>query len=194
MRIDRRTVLLGFTALALATASPAAAQDAVPAAPVRALEAALAGRDGNVPSLAGVRAAVERSFNLEAMARAILAGQSFTPAQLARFRAALADRLALDMIQERRREGRGTLTIVRTRAIRTGEWVVDSRIVTSGRRQRSVSWRVGLTSGRALITDLLGNGASLVRAWRNEHLPTLRRLGLNGLIERLEGRNRRVRG
>ncbi|HEV2745974.1 MAG TPA: ABC transporter substrate-binding protein [Allosphingosinicella sp.] len=194
MRIDRRAALLALATLVLATASPAASGDAAPAAPIRAVEAALAGRDGAAPSEAAVRAAVARSFNLDAMARAVLGGQAFTPKQFGRFREALADHLVLDMLGQRRDGRRGTIMIVRTRAIGTGEWVVDTRVETPGRPHRSVSWRVSAGSGRALITDLLGNGASLVRSWRNRHLPTLRRVGLDGLIERLEARNRRMRG
>jgi ABC-type transporter MlaC component len=194
MRIDRRAAVLSLAAVVLAPASPAAAQDPAHVAPIRLLEGALGGRSGNVPSPTAVRAAVAQSFNVDFMARAVLLGQDFTPRQFGRFREALADRLAFEMLDQRRREGRGTIVIVRTREIGTREWVVDTRVVTSARRQRSVSWRLAAGSGRTLITDLLSNGTSLVRSWRNQYLPALRRAGLDRLIQHIEAQNRKMRG
>lgn len=193
MHIDRRIALFSVAALALAMVSPVEARDGAQVAPIRAVETALAGRDGALPSHAAVRVAVAREFNLDSMARFILAGHAFTPAQLARFRDALADRLALDMIDQRRRDGRGTIVVVQTRALKAGEWIVETRVIASDKRQRAVAWRIGAGSGRARIVDVLGNGASLARSWRNRYIPNLRKVGLDGLIERMEARNRKMR-
>jgi ABC-type transporter MlaC component len=147
-----------------------------------------------MPTEAALRSALERAFELDAMARAVLGEQTSTASQFDRFQKVLTDRLVLDLLARRRREGRGTLEIVRTREIRAGEWVVDSRIATPDRRQRSASWRVREDGGRTVVTDILSSGVSLVRSLRTANLASLRKYGLDGLITRMEARNSRMRG
>lgn len=190
MRIHRRTVLLTIAVLAAAPWR-ADAQDARAAAPIRALEQALAGSGGAAPGRAAVRSAVARSFNVDLIARSVLAGQTFTAGQLARFREALTDQLASEMLQRIGRERRRPVAILRTRLIRPAEWLVDTRLAVA-RGQEVVSWRVAGGTGGALIIDVLSNGTSLVRAWRNEYLPMLRRIGLDAMIQRIEARSRRA--
>jgi ABC-type transporter MlaC component len=193
MHLDRRTALAALAVLFLSTASPAAGADAEPTAPVRLVETALAGRGGALPSEGALRTAVVRAFELDAMARAVLGGRASTAGQFERFREALTDRLVLDMLARRRRDGRGTLEIVRTRAIGGGEWVIDSRIATPNKRERSASWRVREDQGRMVVTDVLSSGVSLVRSLRAANLASLRKYGLDGLITRMEARNNRMR-
>ncbi len=146
-----------------------------------------------MPTEAAVRAAVERAFDIDTLARAVLGGQAASASQFEKFRKALTQRLVLDMLDQRRREGRGTLSVVRTRSIGAGEWVVDTKIVTANKKQRSTSWRVGERLGRPAITDVMSNGASLARSLRNNYQASLRKHGLDGLITRMEARNQEVR-
>jgi ABC-type transporter MlaC component len=165
-----------------------------PTAPIRLLEAALAPPADRMPTEAAVRTAVERAFDIETLARAVLAGQPASASQFEKFRKALTQRLVLDMLDQRRREGSGTLSVLRTREIGAGEWVVDTRIVTRAKKQRTTSWRVGERLGRAAITDVMSNGASLARSLRNSYGASLRKHGLDGLITRMEARNQETRG
>ncbi len=191
MRLDRRTALVGLGFLFFSSASRAAGAE--PTAPIRLVESALLGRAGAMPTEAALRAAVERAFELDAITHAVLAGQASTAGQFDRFREVLTDRLVLDMLARRRREGRGTLEIVRTRTIGSGEWVVDSRVTTPDRRQRTVSWRIREDRGRTVVTDVLNGGVSMVRSLRSANEASLRKHGLDGLITRMEARNRRMR-
>ena len=157
------------------------------------IETALA-QPAAMPSEAAVRAAVERTFDIDGMARTVLAGQAASASQFAKFSKALAQRLVLDMLERRRRDGRGMLSVVRTRAIAAGEWVVDTQILTTDKRKRTTSWRVRERAGGAAITDVMSNGASLVRSWRSSYGTSLRKYGLDGLITRMEARNQEMRG
>ena len=192
---DRRGVLVSLGALAAAAAAPAQ-WPADPAQPIRLLEAALAGSANAMPSAGSVRAAVTRAFDTEAIARAVLAGlaANATAAQLGRFREALTDRIVRDLLKRRRSDGRGTLAIVRSRPTSDGGWLVTSQLRLPARHERTVSWRVRAGARGPVISDVLGSGTSMVRVLRNEYAPALRRLGLDGLIARMEARNRRAGG
>lgn len=147
-----------------------------------------------MPTEAAVRAAVERAFDIDTLARAVLGAQAASASQFEKFSKALTHRLVLDMLAQRRREGSGTLSVLRTRSIGAGEWVVDTRIVTRDKKQRSTSWRVGERLGKPAITDVMSNGASLARSLRNNYQASLRKHGLDGLITRMEARNQEMRG
>lgn len=188
MRLGLWIAMLALGAGLLA-ASPIAAQRAVnPAAPVEAVDAALSGRS----SPATVASAIERSFDTAAIARAVLADHAAgaSAAQIERFRSALVGHMARELIE--RRSGRsGRMTISSTRAVRPGEWLVTSRSQVRREPPRTLSWRVRVRSGRPLIHDVLSSGTSMMRALRNEYGPALRRLGLEGLTDRIEAGNRR---
>lgn len=193
MRFNRRTTLLALGCLVVSGASPAFAAETDPTAPIKIIETALA-QPAAMPTEAAVRAAVERTFDIDGMARTVLAGQAASASQFAKFSKALTQRLVLDMLERRRRDGRGTLSVVRTRSIAAGEWVVDTQILTPDKRKRTTSWRVRERAGGAAITDVMSNGASLVRSWRSSYGTSLRKYGLDGLITRMEARNQEMRG
>lgn len=180
-------------ALGAAAATPVAAvQGPVdPVRPIRLLEAALAGPVNGLPSASDVRAAVSRTCDMEAIANAVLAGVAprATANQVERFRQALLDRITRDLLNRRRREGRGMLVIVRARAIGPGEWIVTSLIRIARQNDRPMSWRVAAGRRGALIKDVQGGGSGMVRALRNEYAPAVRRLGLDGLIARMTARS-----
>ena len=186
MHWDRRGVLLALGACAASAAAAQATPD--PAAPVRRLEAALAGTATALPSAAAVRAAVARSFDTAGIARAVLAGLApgATAAQVERFRQALTQRMARDMLRRRRQDGRGTLVILGSRALAGGQWLVTSRLTLPSEGDRVVSWRISTGPGGPVISDVIGGGSSLIRQMRNEYGPALRRLGLDRLIARME--------
>ena len=166
-----------------------------PARPIRLLEAALAGPADALPSAGDVRVAVNRTFDMDSIARAVLAdlAPGATSNQRGRFRQALTDRIARDLLNRRRRDGRGTLVIDGTRVLGAGEWLVTSRIRVPRQNDRSMAWRVRAGPRGPVIGDIRGGGTSMVRVLRNEYAPALRRLGLDGLIARMEARSR-VRG
>jgi len=194
MHLDRRTALAALGFLFLSSASGAASTEGEPTVPIRLVETALAGRGGALPTESALRTAIVRAFDLDAMTRGVLGSQTSTAGQFSRFREVLTDRLVLDMLARRRREGRGTLEIVRTRTIGAGEWVVDSRIAIRDRPLRSASWRVREDQGKTLVTDVMSSGTSLVRSLRSANQASLRKYGLDGLITRMDGRNSRMRG
>ena len=105
-----------------------------------------------------------------------------------RFADALADNIARDLLNRRRRYGLGELTLVSTRPIGSGEWLVTSRLRIPSRNDQTVAWRVRTTSRGPVVSDVRSSGTSMIRALRNEYEPALRRLGLDRLIGRMEAR------
>jgi len=183
----RRAVLA--TALALA-AWPALAAPAAEAF-IRQLQtgvdrAAPAGRPGDV---AAVSRLIERAFDLEAIARAVLGARAATatPAQVRRLARAFGNRMARETL-ERRRKARGAARIVRSRPAGPNEWLV----YTSSERDRQdplvVAWRVRRTAGGLRIVDVLRDGASLVSAQRRDLQTALRSKSLDVVIAQMEQR------
>ena len=193
---DRRGALIALGAALLSPALAFAQSAPDPRQPIRYLERALTPADGRVPAPAAVRAAVERSFDTGAIARAVLASHAngATAAQLARFREALTGRIVRDLLRRLRPDRRGQLEITHSRPIGAGEWLVTSRVLVPGERPRAIGWRVGASRGAPRISDVLGSGTSMVRVLRNEYGGALRRLGIDGVATRMEERNRRRPG
>lgn len=193
MTCDRRVVLaLGAALLSI---GPAFAQPPDPVEPIRLLEAALTGPGDRPLPADQVRSAVERSFDIPAIADAVLDGQAANTdaEQRGRFRAALTDRIARDLLDRRSAGARARLEVVRFDPIHSGEWLVVTRLVVVGETPRTMSWRVRSAAGRARIVDVQVNGSAMVRLMRNEYAVALRRVDLEGLIARMEARNRRAR-
>ncbi|MEG3147545.1 ABC transporter substrate-binding protein [Sphingomonas sp. RT2P30] len=183
-------------AVALVASGAGHAQAVDPADPIRALTTVLAGQGARAPAAEAVRAAVERSFDVEGLARGVLAGLAAgaTPRQLDRFRRALAGRIARDLRGRLRTDQRWTLDIVQTREIGPEEWLETSRVTVSGKGARTIAWRVRSAGGKAVIVDVLGNGTSMIRTLHNDYDAALRRFGLDGVIDRMEASTRVGRG
>jgi ABC-type transporter MlaC component len=176
-------------------ASGLAQQTSDPTEPIRSLEAALAGPPARPLNPVAVRAAVERAFDTDGIARAILAGLEgeASARKRERFRAALVGRIVRDTI--RRRGGRrGTLRIVETRSVGPGEWLVRSELAVERRATERVNWRVRASGRSARIFDIHGRGSSMVRVLRGEYATAVRRLGLDAVTARIEARNRQAGG
>jgi phospholipid transport system substrate-binding protein len=192
MRSDRRGALLALW-LALVWSVPALAQaPAEVTEPIRVLEAVLAEQGNGAPAPGAVRAAVERAFDTEAIARAVLGDQAeiATPGQLERFRAVLTGRIDAELLKRREARRDASLVIAGARPIAADEWLVTSHVRAAAEPQRTIMWRIRAAPAGAAIHDVLGDGTSMVRGLRNEYAAALRRLGLEGLIVEMEARNR----
>jgi ABC-type transporter MlaC component len=178
-----------FAVLALAcTAHAAAAAD--PAAPVIAFHEGLAGLNPADPAADQrlVKRLTAKTFDMDAMARAVLGDQAprSTPAQRARLEAVFV-RLITGRIEKDPTVGSGSvMTVVKVTPMRSGdEWLVATRTVR-GKSAAPLTWRVRAEPVGPRIIDVLRAGSSLTAVENARVAGDLRTRGIEYVIAELE--------
>jgi ABC-type transporter MlaC component len=167
-----------------------AAQPSDPAAPVIMFHEGLASLNPADPAADQrlVKRLTAKTFDMDAMARAVLGDQAgrSTPAQRARLEAVFV-RLIAGRIEKDPTAGAGsTLTVVKVTPMRTGdEWVVSTRTVR-GKSSAPLTWRVRAEPGGPRIIDVLQAGSSLTAVENARIAGDLRTRGIDYVIAELE--------
>ena len=185
----RAVLITAFAVLALAcTAHAAGGPD--PTAPVIAFHDGLAGLNPADPTadLRLVKRLTARTFDMDAMARAVLGDQAgrSTPAQRARLETVFV-RLITDRIEKDPTTGAGSvITVAKVTPRRSGdEWLVSTRTVR-GKSVAPLTWRVRAEPGGPRIVDVLRAGTSLTAVENARVAADLRTRGIDYVIGELE--------
>ena len=182
-------LLSALAALALAcTAHAAPTVD--PAAPVIAFHDGLAALNPRDPAADQrlVKRLSARTFDMDAMARAVLGDQAArsTPAQRERLEAVFV-RLIVARIEKDPSVGPGsTIAVVKITPMRGGgEWLVSTR-TTRGESVAPLTWRVRAEPGGPRIVDVLRAGSSLTAVENARVAADLHTRGIDYVIGELE--------
>ena len=169
---------------------PAQSLAADPAAPIHSFEAQLKSSQSKTGSFeyAAVARAAAGTLNLDAMARFVLgprAAQS-SAAERDRIAAVLVARITRELNRRRGNSADAHLSIVRTRPIGNGEWLVTTTATSANDTLAVLTWRVRGDAGGPLIVDVLSDGASMLIPIRRELALALAREDLDTVIGRME--------
>ncbi|HEY3813629.1 MAG TPA: ABC transporter substrate-binding protein [Caulobacteraceae bacterium] len=178
---------LAFLALAC-TAHAAPVAD--PAAPVIAFHQGLSALTPADPAADRrlVKRLTGRTFDMEAMARAVLGDQAAraTPAQRARLEAVCVNLITREIEKDATAGPGGVMTVVKVTPMRSGdEWVVATRTVR-GKSTGTLAWRVRAEAGGPRIIDVLRAGSSLTAVEAARIQGDLHTRGIDFVIGELE--------
>ena len=170
------------------TAHAAGAPD--PSAPVIAFHDGLAALNPANPAAdqALVKRLTAKTFDMEAMAKAVLGDQASkaTPAQKARLEAAFVKVITRQIEKDPTAGPGGVMTVVKVTPMRGGdEWLVATRTVR-GKASAGLAWRVHAEAGGPRIVDVLRSGSSLTAVENARLAPDLRARGIDYVIAELE--------
>lgn len=185
----RYILLLAVAGVALTcTAHAAPAVD--PTAPVIAFHDGLAGLNPRDPAADQrlVKRLSARTFDMDAMARAVLGDQAArsTPAQRERLETVFV-RLIASRIEKDPSVGPGsTIAVVKVTPMRNGgEWLVSTR-TTRGKSVAPLTWRVRSEPQGPRIVDVLRAGSSLTAVENARVAGDLKSRGIDYVIAELE--------
>jgi ABC-type transporter MlaC component len=135
-----------------------------------------------------VKRLTARTFDMDAMARAVLGDQAArsTPAQRVRLEDVFV-RLIAARIEKDPSAGPGsTITVVKVTPMRSGdEWLVSTR-TERGKSVAPLTWRVRAQPGGPRIVDVLRAGSSLTAVEAARVAGDLRTRGIDFVIDELE--------
>ena len=185
----RAALITAAAVLALAcTAHAAAAPD--PGAPVIAFHDGLAALNPADPAADQrlVKRLAAKTFDLDAMARAVLGDQAArsTPAQRARLEAVFVRQITGRIEKDPTAGPGGVMTVVKVTPMRSGdEWLVATRTVR-GKATATLAWRVRAEPAGPRIVDVLKAGSSLTAVENARIAGDLRTRGIDYVIGELE--------
>ena len=185
----RNSLLFAAVVLALACKAEAAGSPD-PAAPVVAFHDGLAALNPADPAADQrlVKRLAAKTFDMDAMARAVLGDQAArsTPAQRARIEGVFV-KLITSRIEKDPSVGPGsTLTVVKVTPMRSGdEWLVSTKTIR-GKAVAPLTWRVHAEAAGPRIVDVLRAGSSLTAVENARVAGDLRTRGIDYVIDELD--------
>lgn len=165
----------------LLLAPPACAAD--PSAPVLRLHDGIvaAGTTSWPPDRVDLRRLLDDSFDLPALARAVLGDTPATPSQHDALAAALAEDMLRQMLR-RRPVPADRFDLLETRALGPGTWLVLTRNAPADEAEAVLGWRVRAGPDGPRIVDVVRNGVSAVITRRHDIAAALRGRDLDSVI------------
>ncbi|HWE46323.1 MAG TPA: ABC transporter substrate-binding protein [Caulobacteraceae bacterium] len=188
MTLAGAALSLGLTCTAHAAGAAARAVD--PTLPVIAFHAGLSSLNPRDPVADRrlVRWLAAKTFDMEAMARAVLGDQAgrSTPAQRVRLEDVFVKLIAGRIEKDPSVGPNSTIAVVKVTPLRSGdEWLVATR-TTRGKATAPLTWRVRAEPGGPRIVDVLRAGSSLTAVENARVAGDLRTRGIDYVITELD--------